>query len=357
MRADRMRMQFIKQHPILHILSFGLLLFLVACSHNQTRTPAPTPTLPPQASALGNKLQLRNFTPPVSATIFAAPTTPPVSATATPTPVPTATICPRYTPVDGTPPNCKCPEVPICDYGTGQVGSCQFDAQICRELTMLPDLGFCSQTQSPQTQQCYDDLLAGRCKLWCAAKPVIYLYPESLLVADVKLAIDGIVTVSDPLYPQQGWKDVLALPSGELFYEGKQYPYLYYETEVSKPAPPTEGIVVEMESLQPMLTLITSQLGLLPHEQKDFLDYWVPRLQKEVTTPYLSVGLVSHTDKERIDKVIITPEPDTRIELLFQFTPLKSPIVLPALQLPKTPPQRTGFVMIEWGGGITELVQ
>lgn len=326
------------------MLSFGLLLFLVACSHNQRRSPAPTPTAPPRASVLGNKLQLKNFTPPPSNT----PVAPPPLASG---------ICTRYTPIDGTPPSCKCSEVPTCDYGTQQKIPCQFDTQICNQLGSYPNAPWCVLPQNPETQRCYDDLLAGRCKLWCAAKPVIYLYPERALLASVALAIAGRITVSDPLYPIGGWKDVLAFPDGTVVYESKKYPYLYYETEVAKPSFPKEGIIVPIDMLEPMLTVITTQLGLTTNEQNDFLSYWLPRLKKEVTTPLLLISLVTPKEKELLDKITVQPKPDTTIELLFQFIPLKRPIDIQPLALPKTPPKREGFVMVEWGGGVGELVQ
>jgi len=53
-----------------------------------------------------------------------------------------------------------------------------------------------------------------------------------------------------------------------------------------------------------------------------------------------------------VDKVIITPEPDTFIFFLAYFKPLSQPIQVKPLMLPLEPPKRVGFTAVEWGGTI-----
>lgn len=204
-------------------------------------------------------------------------------------------------------------------------------------------------------EQCTADFEAGLCEIQCLAKPVIYLYPEHELFVDVKLEIPGRVTVSDPLYPADGWKQVLAYPNtlGAIKYQGKDYPYLYYETEVMEPEIPTQGFVVKTELLESKLRDMLTKLGLINHEQDDFIEYWIPMLEAK-NKPYMFVTILPHEEKEKVDKVIMSVEPDTRIEVIFEFEPLDEFKIVSPLKLPATPPKREGFTLVEWGGAIND---
>lgn len=190
-----------------------------------------------------------------------------------------------------------------------------------------------------------------KCLQACYGKPVIYLYPEFPMLVDVKLTIPGKVIESDPLYPTEGWKNVLAHPDGSLVYKGENYKELYYESQVDKVNAPDNGIVIESSKLRPKLTEITTKLGLKKSEQNEFLDYWLPRLNK-LNSPYILFSVIDQAEKERADHVDIFPKPDTRIEFLAYFKPLKSPQEIKPLNLPTNPPKRIGFTAVEWGGTI-----
>ena len=47
-------------------------------------------------------------------------------------------------------------------------------------------------------------------------------------------------------------------------------------------------------------------------------------------------------------KLVITPEPDTKIRLNFYFKPLDKPIKIQEKKIET--PERRGFVVVEWGG-------
>lgn len=190
------------------------------------------------------------------------------------------------------------------------------------------------------------------CLAACFGKPVIYLYPVIPMLVDVELVIPGRVTVSDPLYPEGGWKNVLAYPNGTLVYQKKTYKELYYESQVDKVNAPDTGVVIPTKDLQMTLASITTKLGLVKHERDEFLEYWLPRLQ-ELNAPYILFSLVDPVEKERTDHVNITPEPMTRIEFLAYFKPQQEPTTtLKPLKLPEKPPERIGFTAVEWGGTI-----
>lgn len=186
---------------------------------------------------------------------------------------------------------------------------------------------------------------------YCIGKPIIYLYPTKSTLVDVKIRTIGKIVISDPLYPPNGWKNVLAHPNGTLHYKGKTYKELYYESEVADFKKPETGISIKTSELETDLGRYITQLGLIKNEKKDFLEYWVPKL-KELNKPYIFFSIIDPQEKERIDQVIIKPEPDTRIEFIAYFKPLQRPYVGEKLQLPLSPPQRIGFTEVEWGGTI-----
>ena len=114
---------------------------------------------------------------------------------------------------------------------------------------------------------------------------------------------------------------------------------------------PDTGFVVEKENVKPFLTEFTSKLGLVGREQREFIEYWEPRLTKEVKTPYIFISIYDKEEKEIVDHVVITPEPTTRIEFLAYFKPIAKPYAVEPLDYPVVP-ERKGFVEVEWGGAI-----
>lgn len=262
---------------------------------------------------------------------------------------------------------CICNEIILCVYKTpkqictptgvnDKSGGCT-PIQMCRPGQPYCDMaqfrGCAIEDREISQAQCNADFEAGLCEMQCLAKPVIYLYPTEPLFVDVKLEIPGRVTVSDPLYPDDGWKNVYAYPNplGAIKYQGRDYPYLYYETDVVKPEIPTQGFVVKTELLEPKLRDMLTKIGLIEHEQNDFIEYWLPELQAE-KKPYMFITTLPHEEKEKVDKVIMSVEPDTRIEVIFEFEPLDEFKIVTPLKLPSTPPKREGFTMVEWGGAI-----
>ncbi len=189
----------------------------------------------------------------------------------------------------------------------------------------------------------------------CLAKPIIYLYPVQETNVDVRVETSGKVVVSDPLYPPEGWRDVTAFPDGRLIYNGKEYRELFYETENESINAPKEAIIIAKNNIDKELEAIIKKLGLSDFEANEFLEYWIPRLKDEINTPYISFSILDKIEKARLDKVIVTPVPDTRIEFIAYFKPvgsLSAAVNIKPLILPPKPPERTGFTFVEWGGTI-----
>jgi hypothetical protein len=140
----------------------------------------------------------------------------------------------------------------------------------------------------------------------CIAKPVVYLYPTEKTLVDVSVESIGEVFVSDPLYPEGGWKNVEAHPDGTLYYEGKKYKELFYETTVEeKIEMPEKGILIAIKDIEPELRRITTQLGLINHEQEEFLEFWVPLMRKQ-NAPYIYFSILPPDVKAKHDTLHIT---------------------------------------------------
>ncbi|HVT00983.1 MAG TPA: hypothetical protein VHE53_01975, partial [Patescibacteria group bacterium] len=121
-------------------------------------------------------------------------------------------------------------------------------------------------------------------------------------------------------------------------------------SEVNDFKKPKNGIIIPISNLKQELEGNLYQLGLNDTESKEFVDFWLPKL-KALNSKYILFSIIEKNAKEEIDKVLINPEPDTRIEFIAYFKPLNSSINIETLNLPKRP-ERIGFTAVEWGGVI-----
>jgi hypothetical protein len=186
---------------------------------------------------------------------------------------------------------------------------------------------------------------------YCIGKPVIYLYPTKPTYVDVTVETEGNIFISDPVYPTGGWKNVLAQPDGTLLYQDKTFRELFYESQTPKLKRPEKGIVMETKNLKQGLLQFISGLGLTKKDEQDeFLDWWIPRLNA-LHSPYIFVSILDNDEKKRVDKVDITPKPDTFIDFVVYFAPRQTNENSNELVLPPAPARR-GFTAIEWGGVI-----
>ncbi len=186
---------------------------------------------------------------------------------------------------------------------------------------------------------------------FCVAKPVIYLYPQHTELISVSVQSTGQVVVSDPHYPQGGWKNVLAQPDGNLYYNNKPYTELFYETDVTTFDKPQRGIIIAKNNLKDNLNGILDQLGLQANEKEEFLSYWLPRLS-QLNAPYIYFSIIDKQVKDTIDNVNISPKPDTQIEFIAYFKPVTNPEAYDSSLVLPQKPVRKGFVSVEWGGVI-----
>lgn len=180
------------------------------------------------------------------------------------------------------------------------------------------------------------------------AKPVIYLYPEKEMNIQVNLDLKGDFLVTYPDYVN-GWS-VTAKPDGTLLNhrDGLEYSYLFWEANTQNEFDMSKGFVVAGKDTKDFLREKLSYLGLTPKEYNEFIVYWLPLMQDN---PYNLITFQgeSYTDSAKLS---ILPEPDSMLRVFMVYKPLNYWIDMEEQDLQGF--ERTGFSVIEWGGGMTE---
>lgn len=176
-------------------------------------------------------------------------------------------------------------------------------------------------------------------------KPVIYLYPKEETQVSVKLEPQGGFSYTEPVY-NNGWS-VIARPDGHLteISSGQDYPYLFWEGRGGIYQTPERGFVVKRQEVKALLVDKLTQFNLNQKEISDFLDFWLPRMQEK---PYYFITFLGTADMDRLAPLSISPQPDTVIRVLMDFTPLDHPVTALGYEIKPLP--RNGFTVIEWGG-------
>jgi len=175
------------------------------------------------------------------------------------------------------------------------------------------------------------------------AKPVIYLYPEAVTTIDVAVGAD--VTKSDPLYGD-GWNDVVAFPSGQLFYEGHGYDSLFWDGTGHGLYPEiNSGFIVPNDHVESTLWNHLFQLGLNQQEADDFMEYWLPLMPDD---PLVRLTWFDTHQMEELAPLYLSQQPDTLIRIFLDFEGMDQPYELATQNLFSV--ERNGFTVVEWGG-------
>ena len=177
----------------------------------------------------------------------------------------------------------------------------------------------------------------------CAAKPVIYLYPEEETKVTVELEYSGTFTSTYPAY-KNGWT-VTAQPDGTLTdAEGREYYCLFWEGVSNTKYDFSTGFVVSGEETAAFLEDALAKLGLTEKEANEFIIYWLPQMEHN---PYNLIAFQQGVYTENA-VLNITPTPDSLLRVFMAWQPLESPVeVEPQVLQPFT---REGFTVVEWGG-------
>ncbi|MBI3136302.1 MAG: hypothetical protein HYZ14_16625 [Bacteroidetes bacterium] len=185
------------------------------------------------------------------------------------------------------------------------------------------------------------------------AKPVIYLYPESDALVNVKLSLKGKMTHSYPTYPAEGW-NVKATQNGTLYDEGgKEYYALFWEGVSQTPFTYSEGFVVKGNETALFLENALDVIGLTRREANEFIMYWLPQMENN---PY---NLIHFSTAEYADmaELTVTPKPESLLRVMMVWSPLEKPVEIPQQNLYDLHVERMGFTVVEWGGKRQEFYQ
>lgn len=180
-----------------------------------------------------------------------------------------------------------------------------------------------------------------------AYKPVIYFYPTETKEVYVTLDYNGTLTHTYPTY-SDGWS-ITAYPNGTLVdANGNEYPYLFWEGESNIEYDMSKGFCVSGNETEQFLRNKLSYMGLKQNELEDFIEFWVPFMEKN---PYNKISFQYENYTEHA-KLMVNPEPDSILRVYMVYQPLEEFVRVEEQELTKF--ERTGFTVIEWGGSIIE---
>lgn len=193
-------------------------------------------------------------------------------------------------------------------------------------------------TDSTIADDCNDTVVS-------AEKPVIYLYNYGGQEVTVKLEVDGKLTCTYPKYNEStGWV-VKAETNGTLKDTGGgEYNYLYWEGNLITEYDFSKGFCVKGSDTESFLESELIKLGLNKREANEFIIYWLPRMQDN---PYnvISFQTSAYTSKA---KLTVTPAPDKQFRVFMAWYSSETPVELEKQEFKI--PQRSGKVLVEWGG-------
>ena len=162
----------------------------------------------------------------------------------------------------------------------------------------------------------------------------------------MRLSPDGQLTCTYPRYDaQRGWQ-VTAAPDGTLTdAAGQTYRYLYWEGEADAAFDFSRGFCVRGADTAAFLEQALDRLGLTRAEANEFIIYWLPQMQDNAYN-IIAFQQDAYTDAARLS---IDPAPDTLIRVFMAWQASDRFVDLPPQEL--NAPARTGFTVVEWGGG------
>jgi len=191
-------------------------------------------------------------------------------------------------------------------------------------------------------------------------KPVIYMYSDEKINAEITFTCKGNLTFTYPEYNEK-WEVTIdqniitenkSGPNGPL--RGKNYPYLFWEAQQEElefeiQNQTMNGFLISTDSVINFLENSLTALGLNSTEQTDFITFWAPRM---IVKPFALVHFLIGDDyAKNISELNITPTPDALRRVFMVFTPLETNqvgLTIKSQELKSF--ERFGFTVVEWGG-------
>ena len=225
-----------------------------------------------------------------------------------------------------------------------------------------PHLTIPAQSNSPDQEQLQLQwIYLTSSNYWAVhCKPAVYLYPPKKTLVNVKVHPAGFLSYVDPQYDKDtGW-NVLADPSGKLQMmnnKDKIYDYLYFESKIRDEVikKPSKGWIIEsgkgewFSPLEQKFKDILPKLGLNQVQTRDFIEYWKKALPY---SPYYFVGVINQSNVDEIERLEITPQPDSinRVRIYFEQLDQEKTVEAPLLVNTIFEVSDTEFKVVEWGG-------
>jgi hypothetical protein len=191
-------------------------------------------------------------------------------------------------------------------------------------------------------------------------KPVIYAYSPVALDFQLKLKPKGDLAFTYPvLGKEMSWNMQLDAAGRMQDVSGAEYPYLFWEArqkaETFQTAACSSNEIVLRDHLLSYLELSLTSLGLNAREKTDFITYWCPKLMNE---PLVQVQFFVDEECSVIGELGISPKPDALRRVYVLFRPMnRVPVDFEAKILESAPFDRSGFVILEWGGSELKNVE
>jgi CarboxypepD_reg-like domain len=181
-----------------------------------------------------------------------------------------------------------------------------------------------------------------------AKKPIIYLYPTAKTDITLELDFKGKLHTTFPEYTDK-W-DVTAYPDGRIFDKKTKrfYASLFWDGEFNfsqEHYSYKDGFVVAKKDLTSFLIEKLEFMGLNNSETNEFVQYWLPILEKNETN---CIHFLVNADYNVISRNIIEPKPETELRIFMEFYAVDKTLKIPEQNLRKT--ERRGFTLVEWGG-------
>ena len=180
-------------------------------------------------------------------------------------------------------------------------------------------------------------------------EPTVLYYPDALAHslsfypdADARITVSPTLTPTFAYPACDGEWSIDARPNGT-FGLGTEHRRLYWETSCQTGFPITEGFCIPTADTAAFLEDALTKLGLNAAEREDMLLRFLPEMQGS------GWNLISFQGYSGAD---VSPAPDTHIRVCMVWMPLEEPVEIDPQIL--TAPNRTGFTVVEWSGGIIE---
>lgn len=204
-------------------------------------------------------------------------------------------------------------------------------APLCREVCNIDDLRYnpAAWIKCAVAAKCYDSPL--------------YLYPEK--TQEITIQVKDAQVFSEVPKSKNGVWTVTADPNGTMSVDGKKYDKISYGYFGKNVPPPKDGVIVEEKKLKENLTEIGTKLGLNSRELTDFTSFWISNLPK---SPYYFLSFYSKDESEKIVSYTFDPPPDTFLQIIMYFKPIKKPVSVNPPKYPQV--SRTGSVYVDWSG-------